>query len=241
MRCFLTQPMYKNTYLEEASRLMVVESYLLHEHKKLFSSDLKGQAEKINEARNRLGNIELTYLENYIRVATPQELLSSFDIDTKWKLFHAVSYGCFDKELWNCVGIPELSWGYREISLNECILESTVGWAKNISDGYLPFNTLLGYAKNNLDLIKNQDKYDTLSKHDRSKDPIIGRETKEGILIHDGNGRLVKIAYSVVIQDQKTTSIIGFIGKTLKQTDIKDIDKQAFRLFKKNIIDRLSA
>src|SRR3989344_1428836 len=164
--------MYKDTYLEEASRLIVVESYLLHEHKKLSSLSLEEQAEKINGAWNRLGNIGLAYLEDYIRVATPEELFRSLDLETKWKLFHAVSYGCYNKELWNCVGIPDLSWGYREISLNECILESPIGWAKNISDGHLPFNILLDYAENNLGLIKNQDKYDTFSKPDRSKDPI---------------------------------------------------------------------
>ena len=233
--------MLESTYLSEGERLRVVESYLLHEHKKLSHLNSNDQKAKIDHARKKLGTSDVNYIGDYMKTKKPNEFINSLGLKPKWELFHIVSYGVYDKELWNCVGHPKCVWNYMEsLSLFDCVFETPLGWMKEINTEEPTFNQALEYAKSHNSSLKNNDKeYDRHSSEDRSKDPIIGRRRNGEILIHDGNGRLAKIIYSIVCRNTQINKIKAFVGK--KGRKPSSIDIKVFDSFKKDVFIKLTS
>lgn len=230
--------MFENTYLSEDMRLTVVKSYLLHEHKKLFHLNPNDQKEKINNAKERLGKPDLNYINDYMKTRNPVEFISSLGLKAKWELFHIVSFGIWDKKLYNCIGHPAFQWHYNEnFSPFNCKFESKVGWMQEINDQQPTFIQALKFANDNKDTLKNinDTEYDKGSPEDRSKDPIIGRlYGGDKILVHDGNGRLAKIISNIIFRNSQKNEIRAFIGVEDRNI-INSNNKKDYEIFKKEV------
>lgn len=233
----LKMQMLENTYLSENIRLTIVKSYLLHEHKKLFQPNSNYQKEKINSAMKRLSKHDLNYINDYMESENPDELINSLGLKAKWKLFHIVSFGIYEKQLWNCVGHPAFAWRYiKNLSLFDCIFGSKVGWMKEINYKRPTFSQALEFAISKKELIKNiiDTEYDKDSREDRSKDPIIGKLCNGGrVLVRDGNGRLTKMVSNIIFRDSQINRISAFIGGEFRTPN--DADKKALELFKQEV------
>ena len=107
----------------------------------------------------------------------------SIRLVTIWILFHAISYGIFSKELYNCVAHPDFTWDFRHVSLALVDMETKVGILKYASadDRPLSFQTALDYIRT-LDKLKIEQSlacYDKASKQNRTSDPLIARRRND--------------------------------------------------------------
>lgn len=233
----LKMQMLEDIYLSENMRLTVVKSYLLHEHKKLFKLNSNDQKEKVNNAVKRLNRPHLNYISDYMKTKNPDGFINSLGLKAKWELFHIVSFGIYNKQLWSCVGHPAFAWYHiKNLSPFDCIFESKVGWMKEINYKRPTFSQALEFAANKKEILKNiiDTEYDKDSQEDRSKDPIIGRFCDGGkILVHDGNGRLTKIASNIIFRNCQINKINAFIGREFRIPN--DKDKKVLELFKEEV------
>jgi hypothetical protein len=227
----------ENTYLSEDIRLTIIKSYLLHEHKKLFQTNSNYQKEKINNAMKRLDKHDLNFITDYMKSKNPDGFINSLGLKARWKLFHIVSSGIYEKQLWSCVGHPAFAWRYiKNLSVFDCIFESKVGWMKEINYKWPTFGQALEFAVSKKEILKNiiDVEYDKDSREDRSKDPIIGRLCDGGkVSVHNGNGRLTKIISNIIFRNPKINGISAFIGEMFRIPN--DIDKKVLELFKREV------
>lgn len=176
------------SYLAEAPRLHVLAAYLRHETGKhnglLYIAPVEVVASRTSEGHATA----LTRMRQLLSAGRSiDEQLAAMTIDERWVVFHAVSSGCLLKELENCVAHPSFSWHLEKRQLREMILQSRVGPLAGSGEGPAPFLeavSLLG------DLGGDEVPH-------ALGDPLIGRETAHGVLVHDGNGRLLSRAYAV--------------------------------------------
>jgi hypothetical protein len=229
------------SYLNDETRIKLINDYLLHEYKKLSFQSTVDKQKNLETLMKNQGTKEKDILSTFINSSTPKKIIETLSIEELWLLFHSVSHCLYKKDLWNCVGLPEFVWEFVRINIRDCVLETPVGWAQPIFPRNIPFTTLLTYAKSHIEMIQGRDNYDKYSQVDRSIDPIIGRVIKEGIFIHDGNGRLVKIAYCIAVNKQEITTLMGYIGTSIN--NVSQRDKEALDKLKKwlKIMDPLTS
>jgi hypothetical protein len=213
----------ENSYLCCKNRLEVVESYLSHEKNRAKN---KGTADKVNNSTIICENWKDKII-GFLNSQNPtKEFLKTMSIEDQWLLFHLVSYGIFNKKLYNCVGHPNFTWRFEEkLSIDKCKFESPI---ERIPKGTIFKDALVILRENN-------NSKDCYGNNDANKDPIIGREENGHILVHDGNGRLYKIAYDIVFNNSSIRTVSIFIGKELRGIKTNEKDKKIYEWAKENI------
>jgi len=102
------------TYLDEPTRISAAISYVDHELKKLRTSDPKTSSEAIQKVSRRTTDLLANQLKRALESTIDRSaLLRSLSNEELWRLFHVISFGLEEKELWNCLGHP-LSFGSLE-------------------------------------------------------------------------------------------------------------------------------
>lgn len=184
---------WEKTYLAERPRRQLAIDYILHEAKKLNSEifvDAGNKIEKATSIEHRAA-FEAFSKCNREEVITFVSELSTEDL---WRLFHALSYGVIEKELYNCVCEPSFSWEKEELLPSRLVFETKLECLRELQEEHPSLTSALGFVRNlDQSRINNCiDKYQKHSKDDRSKDVLIGRRQSDNqVLIHDGNGRLL--------------------------------------------------
>ena len=205
--------MLESTYLNDEMRIELLKSYLRHEHKKLHNPIKQELKVKIDDFLVSEKNIRSSLFKSFIDNDNPWDLINRLNFNDLWILFHIISNWFFKKDLFNCVGHPSFEWKYIEkLPLTEYLLfETKVGFLNKIDVESPSFYNVLDFLKEN----KNdtlRDFYDSYSQQDRSDDPIICRKENDSYIIHDGNGRLARIAYLIVKKDKKFDNIKAYVG-----------------------------
>lgn len=195
---------YENTYLNESNRLALLRDYVLHEAKKyrIFQNGSADEVENNTSMKHRVifEKFCLTAKRGRDEAAV---FIDKLSIEDRWHLFHAISCGVFRKDLFNCVGWPELQWDLENYAGTDLICETRVGFTRHFGSGCVTGSNLIEIAKRQTrqTLIDDNAKYDADGFNFRLEDPLIGRHTQAGVLIHDGNGRLLRWACAVALGD----------------------------------------
>lgn len=177
------------SYLGEDARLQVLGAFLEHEAAKadspIYSTSLAVVADRTSESHSGV----LAVLRK--QLTAPHDigpLLEALSLADRWKLFHAVSCGGLPKCLFNCVGHPERAWVLEPVPLNHLQFESPVGALQAMGEARPTF----GQA---VDFLQQSDAID--QEPHTTQDPLIGRNLDhDSVLVHDGNGRLLSLAFS---------------------------------------------
>lgn len=232
------------TYLDEPLRIQVAESYIIHELKKVRSSDERKRAEDIQKVRQRIGDSFADLFRAAMDpVISSKDFLNDLNRDDMWRLFHALSYGLQEKDLWNCVGRPEFLWELREVNPEECTMESPGEWLRLRGlQGPVHVTTALEEAEeladhNREELLAMIRGYEEQSSEQRESDPLIGRQRPgELILIHDGNGRLQAWVARVMLgqrpRESRVRVWLGLEGRRRPSADdIATLDEAQLQVF----------
>ena len=227
--------MLADTYLSEAIRLRIINGYLLHEHRKLKMLNSRTHKKIIKYATDRLFKSGLAHVKGYLAAENPREYADSLDLKQKWVLFHNVSYGLFFKELWLCVGHPKFDWSYEEkLPLNICVIETKVGGWESILQKHPTFAEAWYYAERHKDDVKKMVEQEYIfSGNGCDRSPIIGYKTRAGILVHDGNGRVLKRISSIISKNDTEKVIPAFVGEPVRIPDQED--RRAMKMLKKEV------
>lgn len=219
---------YCNTYLELPPRVQLVSEYISHEITKIDFSTLNEKAEKIQvKCSKEHGVLFKNFLAIVInKVENRDELIAKLSLRDKWLIFHGLSFGLLVKKLHNCIGNPDFCWKLKKIDPSVLVLETKVGFASKIEGDTVSFDQVFEYAMNNLskeELEQSIKKYDGLSSVNRSEDSLIGRMQTNGlVLVHDGNGRLVRLCSQLALKDKsKPLDLKSWVGFRT-QFDFKD-------------------
>jgi len=207
------------TYLSEKSRLEVARAYISHELKKVDLAAVEKTAEII--ANRTTAKHAAIFRDMWPRLARKDGRPDTLLLDTPcldlWYLFHAISCGRREKELYNCVGHPNFTWYLQPVCRDRIDLETKVGILKcaggNISP--MPFQTALDYARTLDKCILEQSLkcYDSASEQDRTSDPLIGRLLgNHRVLVHDGNGRVTFICALVALGQDAPREVRIWVG-----------------------------
>ena len=208
---------FEGSYLEDKERIELIKDFILHEIKKIDSDIYTNAEEKI---RVRIGDeyseIFRKFKENIKGdIERAREELKTYNLMHKWRLFHSISYGIIDKELWNCVGWNELNWRKTSLTCFELRFESKRGLLNEMEVEKPLFAEVLKHAqKKSGPYLKEQIlSYSKDGPMERQIDPIICRKENDYYLIHDGTGRMLiyccKIALKEIENSTKITSWVG--------------------------------
>ncbi|MBN1389035.1 MAG: hypothetical protein JXA22_00150 [Candidatus Thermoplasmatota archaeon] len=223
------------TYLSEEIRSNIIKTYLLHEHRKLRMLDTNVHRQIIRYATDRLFRSGMDHVEDYIAAKDPGSYIDSLELLKRWELFHYVSYGLFFKELWLCVGHPKFEWTFNDrLPLSRCIFETRVGGWKDILHKKPTYDQVLQYAEQHKeDIFKMVEKEYIRSADGCEKDPVIGTISRRMVLVHDGNGRVLKKISKILRGQDRDDSISAFIGEPNRKPGREDL--QAFTRLKKEV------
>jgi hypothetical protein len=211
----------EGTYLADEQRLDVVESYLSHEASKRGG---RMYCEPLDLVRQRTSprHVDLLVAVRHALEGEQavEDILHTLNRRERWALFHVVSCGCLDKELENVVGHPERLWRREAIRACDLHLDTRVGPLRYADgEGALPFPAAV-------ELLRRLGGRE--AKPHRRLDSLIGRkDDDEPVRIHDGNGRLVTLAYAV--RDNQlpdTTEVDVWVGyrKDVPAADLRVYD-----------------
>jgi len=212
-------PNLTETYLAEESRLRVVTDYLRHEAGKRSGRLYETPLEDVAQQTSARHADSLKRLRDSLSSCPPDDartsaakLVEAAPLDERWILFHAVSYGCLNKELANCVGHPDFYWGLEKRSLRETVFESPVGPLRSLGHRHPSFPEAVVSLREVGDCDRDVHTFG---------DPLIGRpDGQDGILIHDGNGRLLSHAYLVRDGSMPDAQLIDvWVGRRRERRD----------------------
>jgi hypothetical protein len=218
---------YRNTYLEQQSRSQLISEYISHEITKIDFSTLNEKAEQIRvKCSNEHGVLFKNFLKRVLNeVENKDELIGELSLRDKWLIFHGISFGLMAKELYNCVGHPDFDWKLEKLDPSVLVLETKVGFASKILGSTACFDQVYEHAKNlsKKELEQSIMAYDCRSPLSRSEDSLIGRMQPNGlVLVHDGNGRLVRLCSLLALKDQsKPLGLEIWVGFP-KQSNLED-------------------
>lgn len=213
------------TYLDEPDRIAVANAYVRHELKKARNLDDREREQVAAKIRSRVGD---NFADLFIQATNPgtriEDYVRASESSDLWKLFQALSYGWQEKELWNCVGLPEFRWELREISPERCIMQSPGRW---LADVGLRRDVAVTTALEEAEVLAEENReelshmirgeFEQKSHELRTDDPLVGRLWHDGrVLIHDGNGRLqvwvAKVTLGELPRDSKVQAWVGIEG-----------------------------
>lgn len=230
------------TYLDEPDRMAVAVAYVRHELKKVRSLNASEREQAAAKIRSRVGD---DFADLFIRATNPatpaEEYVGALEAQDLWRLLHALSYGWQEKELWNCLGLPEFRWELREISPQECVMQSPGQW---LVDTGLQRDVAVTTALEEAEVLPEEelsrmirDEFEHKSHEPRTDDPLIGRLLPDGrVLIHDGNGRLqvwvAKVTLGRLPTDSRVEAWVGIEGGRPRTTeDRPTLEKALLALF----------
>jgi len=218
---------FENSYLQEKERINLIEDFILHETKKFGSNIYDGNNIKIEE---RIGNdhaeIFLKFRKNINSdIEKAVEELKTYNLAHKWMLFHSISYGILNKELWNCVGWNELSWKKVLLTCFDFRFESKRGLLNEIGTDKPFFRAALEHAQTKPDTFLREQisNYAKDGPIERLSDPIICRKENKYYLIHDGTGRMIIYCCKIALKEiENSTEIISWMGEKRKSNTEED-------------------
>jgi len=185
-----------DSYLAESTRLEVVTDFLTHEVSKLDSPIYKAPLEVVSGRTSQSHSELLAVLRSAYTPPIQGEQIRAFlgklPLSERWKLFHAVSCGGLEKDLFNCVGCPAFKWARESVPLHRTCFETKVGALQDFKEKHPTFAQAVDFLK-------------TSNAEDQTphvfQDPLIGRAKEDLVLIHDGNGRLLSYAFARIRGD----------------------------------------
>lgn len=184
------------SYLADPQRLAAAADYLRHEAGKtggrLYRTPADDIADRTSPRHRAVVERLREALAGCTAALTAKERASAFwtalPIEERWLLLHAVSFGCLEKRLENCVGHPGYGWALEAHPLSEMLFESDIGPLHGLRGDDLRFATVVVRLR----VVGGEDRDPHVL-----EDPLIGRVFNGAVQVHDGNGRLLSSAYRV--------------------------------------------
>ena len=216
------------TYLSGRKRCQLLVDFVLHEAAK-FNSRLYEDTEALvrRNTSNRHSNVFVRFL-SAIQQENSRAMheLMRLNLSERWVLFHAISYGVMEKDLWNSVGWNGLSWEKANFAADLMVFETKVGVLHALRATHPPFAQVLKYVRS-LVPVKSRDdiigRYECDGPISRANDPIICRRvTRSRLLVHDGSGRLLRHCYLIAIGERNIDDVFPTWVGTPRECNAND-------------------
>lgn len=225
-----------NAYMSEPSRICVVKQYLFHESKKQ-----KTLAQKTPEVGRRMPERHAKAYSEFVELqgTEVQGFLDQRSYEDLYILFHSVSKGAFQKELWNCVGVPTVNWVFERCPIRMLVFESPVGPLNEQFKGLnrISMDSAMSFlrALPNSRIIDAERNYGSDSDIPRSEDPLIGTAEGNDVVVNDGNGRLLRMCSRLINRQSELETVGIWVGRARMATlsELRWIEEMSPHLFPK--------